>query len=68
MTNPVTLSARSYAAARKRMGYSNYAFRRIIGVSLRQAQRYESDEAVIPETVAKLIIMLDRHGVPAEWK
>jgi transcriptional regulator with XRE-family HTH domain len=58
------MTATQYQRARKKVGYSNYALCRLLGVSLRQAQRYESGEAEIPETIARLLIMYQRFGVP----
>lgn len=68
MPQTVTLSPKEYRAIRERFGFSNYAWRRMIGVSLRQAQRYEAGETEIPETVARLMRLLDAHGIPAAWR
>lgn len=68
MPQRVTLSAKEYHAIRTRFGYSNYAWRHIIGVSMRQAQRYESGETKIPETCARLMLMFDAHGIPGAWR
>lgn len=65
---PITLSAPQYAAIRKRLGYSNYAFRRLLGVSLRQAQRFEGGKAKIPQPVARLVLMYELHGIPTVWR
>jgi DNA-binding transcriptional regulator YiaG len=50
-----------YVAARKRLELSNYAFRKLLGISLRQAQRYESAEAEIPELTARFIRTFTRN-------
>lgn len=68
MPKTVTLSAKEYRAIRERYGFSNYAWRRIIGVSLRQAQRYEQGETDIPETVARLMRLLEVRGIPEDWR
>jgi len=56
-----------YKRLRKRTGLSNYAIAPKIGVSLRAAQRYESGEQDIPETVAKLLRMFVKFGIPDEF-
>ena len=55
-----------YRQVREHLGHSNYAFRRLLGVSLRQAQRYESGETRVPPVVQRLLFMFARFGVPAE--
>lgn len=68
MPMTVTLTPEQYRIIREQCGYSNYAWRRIIGVSLRQAQRYENGDCRIPETVARLMWCLAAHGVPPDWR
>jgi transcriptional regulator with XRE-family HTH domain len=51
-----------YIRLRKQLGLSNYALAPALGVSLRQAQRYESGGAPIPETVAKLLKLYAKYG------
>ena len=68
MPQTMTLSPKEYQAIRIRFGFSNYAWRRMIGVSLRQAQRYEGGQTDIPETVARLMRLFDIHGIPAAWR
>lgn len=60
------ITSKQYQEARKALGYSNYALRRLLGVSLRQAQRYESGDVSIPERTGNLLYMLWRFGVPQE--
>lgn len=67
MTEQITMTAARYKRIRKKLKLSNYALRHVIGVSMRQAQRYESGEGAVDETVARLLIMLERHGIPEEW-
>jgi DNA-binding transcriptional regulator YiaG len=50
-----------YKAARKRLELSNYAFRRLLGISLRQAYRYEAADAKIPEVLARFIRTVQRN-------
>jgi DNA-binding transcriptional regulator YiaG len=67
MTKEISMTADQYQRIRKRLGFSNYVFHRLIGVSLRQAQRYESGETDVDQPVARLMLMFDRHGVPKDW-
>jgi DNA-binding transcriptional regulator YiaG len=53
-----------YIKLRKQLGLSNYALAPILGVSLRQAQRYEAGEAPIPLPVAKLLTIIERYKIP----
>jgi len=53
-----------YIRLRKQLGLSNYALAPILGVSLRQAQRYESGQTTIPDPVARLLTMYGKHGIP----
>lgn len=57
----------TYRKAREAIGVSNYALAPILGVSLRQAQRWESGEAPVPEPIAKLMWFLQRDGIPSGW-
>ena len=60
------MSPREYVAARKRLELSNYAFRKLLGISLRQAQRYEAAETEIPEPVARFIRTFTRNKLDLE--
>jgi predicted transcriptional regulator len=51
-----------YIRLRKQLGLSNYALAPILGVSLRQAQRYEAGEAPIPKAIANLLQMYAKFG------
>jgi transcriptional regulator with XRE-family HTH domain len=68
MTKEVTMTAAQYKRIRERLKLSNYALRRVIGVSLRQAQRYEAGEQAISPTVARLMLMFERYGVPKDFQ
>lgn len=61
------ISARDFRRAVEALGYSVYASTDLLGISLRQAQRYAGGETPVPETVSKLLDMLMRHGVPRAW-
>ena len=62
--DPDTMTSEEFARALKKLGLSVYAARVPLGVSLRQAQRYSSGESAIPPTVARLLRMYLRHGIP----
>lgn len=51
--------------ARERIGLSNYAFARVIGVHLRTAQRYEAGDTPIPPPIALLLRYIERYGAVA---
>jgi DNA-binding transcriptional regulator YiaG len=61
------MNASEYKAAREKLGLSNYAFARKLAVNLRTAQRYETGEQRIRETMARLIMMYVKHGIPKGW-
>ena len=61
------MNAAEYKAAREKLGLSNYALAPKLGVHLRTAQRYESGEIPISETVARLLQMYVKHGIPKGW-
>lgn len=58
------MSAAEFHKALDALGLSVYAGCHVIGVSIRQAQRYSAGEA-IPAPVRKLLRVLLRHKIPA---
>lgn len=54
----VAMTSKEYKAAREKLGLSNYALAPVLGVSLRQAQRYEAGQSPIPLPVAKLLRLI----------
>jgi DNA-binding transcriptional regulator YiaG len=68
MTKEISMTAGRYKQIRERLKLSNYALRRVIGVSLRQAQRYEAGEQAVPGTVARLMLMFERYGIPKDFQ
>lgn len=67
MPKRLKMSGRQYQKIRETLDYSNYAFCHVIGVSLRQAQRYELDQTPIPQPVIRLLMMLAEHGIPDKF-
>jgi ribosome-binding protein aMBF1 (putative translation factor) len=61
------MDASEYKAAREQLGLYNVELARKLAVNLRTAQRYESGELPIKETVARLIQMYLKHGIPKGW-
>jgi DNA-binding transcriptional regulator YiaG len=57
-----------YVKLRKALGKSNYAAAPLLGISRRTAHRYEHGQWPVAETVAKLLRLLERHGIPQEWE
>lgn len=61
------MTKEEYKAARKELWLTNYDLAAKLGVHKRTAQRYESGQIPISETVARLLQMYVRHGVPRNW-
>ena len=58
-----TMTARQFDAALSKLGLSVYASAPLLGISLRQAQRYSAGETEVNPTVAKLLramLLLER--------
>ncbi|BEV44402.1 hypothetical protein [Afipia carboxidovorans] len=54
-TSKKAMTPKQFDAAVAKLGLSVYASAPALGISLRQAQRYSSGEADVPETIAKLL-------------
>lgn len=61
------MTAEQYKAAREQLGLSNYALAPKLAVHLRTAQRYEAGDIPIPDTIARLLHMYLKHGIPKRW-
>jgi len=61
------MTKRKYQQIREQLGLSNYALRSKLGRSLTQVYAYENGHQPIPETVAKLLLMFAKHGIPDEF-
>jgi DNA-binding transcriptional regulator YiaG len=55
-----------YKAARERLGLTNVALAQALGIYIRTAQRYEAGDRNIPESIARLLRMYLRHGIPED--
>jgi hypothetical protein len=64
----VTLTAARYKAIRLQLGMTNAQFCRVLGKNAREGWRYEAGATAVPETVARLVWMMLRHGIPSEWQ
>jgi DNA-binding transcriptional regulator YiaG len=60
------LKPAEWRATRKQLELSNYAFRRVVGVSLRSAQRYENGESNPPEAVSRFVRTIFRNNLKIE--
>jgi hypothetical protein len=60
------MNAVEYRAALKRLGLSQRAAGPWLGVSSRQAQRFASAERAVPESIAMLIRLVLRLGLPVD--
>lgn len=61
------MTAKQYNTAIAKLKLTPYAAAPLLGISLRQSHRYASGEQPVKETVARLLFMLLRHGVPPEF-
>ena len=61
------MTADEYKAAREKLDLYNVELARKLGIHMRTAQRYERGELDIPDTVARLLQMYVRHGIPKGW-
>lgn len=61
------MTARQYLAALKSLGLtpSGKATADVLGLSLRQCQRFAAGDSEVPGSVAKLLEAYQRHGLPA---
>lgn len=59
-----------YLAAIKRLGLTPAAQKtaRVLGLSIRQLIRISNGDSPVPTPVAKLLFMLERHGIPKDWR
>jgi hypothetical protein len=64
----VTLTAARYRAIRQGLGMTNAQLCAVLGKHMREGWRYEAGATPVPETVARLLWMICRHGVPQEWE
>ena len=68
-----TVSGSEFQAIRRRLGLSVVTFGRALGYAGNDntvstvVRRYESDGRPIPPAIGRLAVMLDRHGIPAEF-
>lgn len=64
------MTSKEYLASLKRLGLgvSTQQTQRIIGVTARQLLRYSAGDQAIPVAVERLLFMLERHGIPPEWR
>lgn len=62
------MTPNEFKAACDRAGLSIYAARKVLGISMSQAYRYSTGRAEIPIPIARLVTMLDQHGVPEGWR
>lgn len=61
-----TMSSDDFAKALRRLGLSVYASGKVIGLSLRQAQRVAAGHAPVPRPVAKLINLMLKRKITVE--
>jgi hypothetical protein len=63
------MTTEQYLRALKRLGLTtaSKATAAILGLSIRQLIRISNGDSPVPEPVAKLLAMLQRHGIPKDW-
>jgi hypothetical protein len=47
---------------------SHYAAQRVLGISRSSIIRYVHGHTVIPTHVERYLLMLERYGIPKEWR
>jgi DNA-binding transcriptional regulator YiaG len=67
-TKQPAMTAEEFNAALRKLKLSVYASRRVLGVSLSTAQKYSGGLSPIPMPIARLLKLLQRHGIPDEWR
>jgi transcriptional regulator with XRE-family HTH domain len=66
-TTKAYISAAQYKRIRETIGLANSTLCRKLGISMKQAYRYENGHAPVTETVGKLLLMFDRFGIPTDF-
>jgi hypothetical protein len=64
---PELLQTVQYKQIRQTIGLTNSTLCRELGISMKQAYRYENGHVPVTETVGKLLIMFDRFGIPTDF-
>lgn len=62
------MTAENYREWLEHAHLTAYAAAPILGISRGQSHKYARGEQPISATVAKLIYMLRRHGIPRAWR
>jgi predicted XRE-type DNA-binding protein len=65
-TRAEAMTAKQFQAWLDSRGMTAYQAAPILGVTRQMAYRYAANGGV-PMPIAKLIDMLDRHGIPRDW-
>ena len=60
------MTRKQYLAAIGKLGLSQIGAGRMLGLSKRQAQRLASGESPIPETIARLLLLMDYNELTEE--
>lgn len=68
MTDPFSLSSQEFTEIGAKLGLSPQALAHVLGVTTRQVYRYVRGENPVKGAVARLMLMLKKHGVPADWR
>ena len=70
---PTTLSGSELKSIRRRLGLSTVAMGRAFGYEGTDAttsstvRKYENGAKIIPPWIARLAILMDKHGLPTGW-
>lgn len=62
------MTAKAFCDWLEQKELTNWTAAPILGVSHPQVYRYATGKTPIPETIARLIAMFDRHGIPRDWR
>jgi hypothetical protein len=62
------MRANKYTRRVKALGYTPYSIAPILGIGPRQSLRYATAGFKLPAMADRLLEMLERFGIPEEWK
>ena len=62
-----SLSAEQYTDALRSLGLTPYSAPQFLGIGLRQSMRFAAGDYPVSETVALLLAMYRRYGIPREF-
>jgi transcriptional regulator with XRE-family HTH domain len=62
------MTAKQFSAALERLGLSHRTAARVLGIGRNTVIRYAHDHTPVAPCVARLIAMLEKHGIPEAYQ